>query len=80
MKNGKRILAWIGIIGILALFAGLVASAFLGASENVIFALLFCVIVIPVMIYAYMMIIRVMKKLNQKEDGEDFSGKDDTQK
>lgn len=56
MKNGKRILAWAGILLIAAVFIALVAATFTGAGENVIMALLFCVIVIPTVLYAYQMI------------------------
>ena len=68
MKNGKRILAWVGILLIAAVFIALVAATITGAGENVIMALLFCVIVIPTVLYAYQMILKVTKKKNDEKD------------
>ena len=49
----KRFFAWVGILIIAAVFLSLIVLTFTGGSENVIMALLFCVIVIPVMLYGY---------------------------
>lgn len=79
MKNRKRILAWAGILVIAAAFIALIIATFTGASENVIMALLFCVIVIPTILYAYQMIIKVTKRKDGEENnaGEDkIGGKD----
>lgn len=79
MKNRKRILAWAGILVIAAAFIALIIATFTGASENVIMALLFCVIVIPTILYAYQMIIKVTKRKDGEGNnaGEDkIGGKD----
>lgn len=79
MKNRKRILAWAGILVIAAAFIALIIATFTGASENVIMALLFCVIVIPTVLYAYQMIIRVMRHKNGEKNnaGEEKIGDKD---
>lgn len=79
MKNRKRILAWAGILVIAAAFIALIISTFTGASENVIMALLFCVIVIPTVLYAYQMILKVTKRKGSEEnnDGEEKLGDKD---
>lgn len=64
MKNRKRILAWAGILVIAAAFIALIIATIAGAAENVIMALLFCVIVIPTIFYAYQMIIKVTRRKN----------------
>ena len=48
----KRFFAWAGILIIAAVFLALIVLTFTGGPENVILALLFCVIVIPVTLYA----------------------------
>ena len=54
----KRFFAWVGILIIAAVFLSLIVLTFTGGSENVIMALLFCVIVIPVMLYGYALILK----------------------
>ena len=39
-----------------------------GGPENVILALLFCVIVIPVMLYGYALILKYIRNRNKKDD------------
>ena len=64
----KQILAWIGIIAIAIGFAALVYFTATGASANVIMATLFCMLVVPVIIYAFLM---VSKIFGQKTDAEE---------
>ena len=64
----KRTLAWIGIIAIVICFIALVYFTATGASANVIMAALFAMIVIPVIIYAFLM---VTKMKNQEQDSQE---------
>ena len=56
-----------GILIIAAVFLSLIVLTFTGGSENVIMALLFCVIVIPVMLYGYALILNLRGR-NKKDD------------
>lgn len=49
----KRILAIIALLIIALCLAGLLINAFTGGSESVTMALLFCLIVIPTIIYIF---------------------------
>ncbi|MBQ7796245.1 MAG: phosphate ABC transporter substrate-binding protein [Lachnospiraceae bacterium] len=62
----KRTLAWIGILAIVIGFIALVYFTATGASANVIMAALFCMIVIPIFIYAFLMVLK-MKNKDQDE-------------
>ena len=64
----NRIYAWAGILIIAAVFLSLIVLTFTGGSENVIMALLFCVIVIPVMLYGYALILKYLRGRNKKDD------------
>ena len=63
----KRIMAWIGILAIAAAFFALIFAAAIGASPNVIMALVFCMMVIPVVIYAFLMVLRIREQKNREE-------------
>lgn len=58
----KRVFALIFLIIILALIIATVAAAILQAPPNLLFALIFCDIAIPVSIYAFLMITKYIKK------------------
>lgn len=58
----KRILAWTGILAIIAALIALVCFTAAGASANVIMAVIFCMIVIPVMIYAFILILKLKNR------------------
>lgn len=62
----KRIFAWIGILCILLGFAALIYFTVTGASANVIIATLFCMLLIPILIYSF---IAVSKFLTHENDG-----------
>lgn len=62
----KRFFAWAGILIIAAVFLALIVLTFTGGPENVILALLFCVIVIPVMLYGYALILKYVRNRNKK--------------
>ena len=64
----KRFFACVGILIIAAVFLSLIVLTFTGGSENVIMALLFCVIVIPVMLYGYALILKYLRGRNKKDD------------
>lgn len=62
----KRTFAWIGIILIIAVFAGLVYCTATGASAGTIMAFMFCLIIIPVLIHGIMLFTK--NKENDKKD------------
>ena len=62
----KRTFAWIGIISIIAAFAGLVYCTATGASAGTIMAFMFCLIIIPVLIHGIMLFTK--NKENDKKD------------
>lgn len=66
----KRKLAWFGILAIVAVFIALIYFTFTGAPANVIMAMLFCLILIPIIIYACLFIM----KLNDKNNSDSSEG------
>ena len=62
----KRTFAWIGIILIIAAFAGLVYCTATGASAGTIMAFMFCLIIIPVLIHGIMLFTK--SKENDKKN------------
>ncbi len=61
----KRTLAWIGILIIAAAFAALIFFTATGASANVIMATMFCMIIVPVIIYGFLAFANIQ---NRKKD------------
>ena len=61
----KRTLAWIGIIAIIFVFAALVYCTVTGASAGTLMAFMFCLIIIPVIIYGMMLF---TKKDDEKKE------------
>ena len=66
--NMKRFFAWIGVLVIAAVFLTLIILTFTGGSANAIMALLFSLIVIPVMLYGYILITKYFRDKNQNDD------------
>lgn len=64
----KRILAWAGIFTIAAVFLLLIFLTVTGAALNVIMAVLFCLFVIPVMIYAFQLALKFMSRNKEEND------------
>ena len=64
----KRFFAWAGSLIIAAVFLALIVLTFTGGPENVILALLFCVIVIPVMLYGYALILKYVRNKNKRDN------------
>lgn len=66
----KQKLAWAGIIAIIAAFLALVYFTATGASANVIMAMLFCMIIVPVFIYALLMVMKLTKPNDETSEQE----------
>ncbi len=64
----KRTLAWIGIIAIAAVFAALVYCTATGASAGTIMAIMFCLIMIPVVIHGMILFTKMGKDKNEHPD------------
>ena len=64
----KRFFAWAGVLLIAAVFLALIVLTFTGGSANVIMALLFSLIVIPVMLYGYILITKYLRDKNKNDD------------
>lgn len=64
----KRIFAWAGILAIAAVFLLLIYLTVTGAAPNVIMAVLFCLFVIPVMIYAFQLAFKFISRNKDEED------------
>lgn len=67
--NKKRILAIIGIVILLGLYVTTFISAFFvtEASAALFKTSVFCTIAIPLLLYAYLLVCRVFRKKNDKE-------------
>lgn len=74
MKKAKRILAAIGAVLILALYGSTLIFALLDieGSENLLMAAVASTIILPVLLYAYTLVYRVLQNKtdmdNEKED------------
>lgn len=66
----KRILAWIGILSIVLGFAALIYFVATGAAANVIIATLFCMLVIPIIIYAFIMVTKLFSSKNDTDNSK----------
>lgn len=72
MKKAKRILALLGCIILLALYVSTLVFALIG-SENAINcfrASIYATIVVPVLVWAYTLIYRLLKKYYSHQDDE----------
>ncbi|MGN1164840.1 MAG: hypothetical protein ACI4S2_00245 [Lachnospiraceae bacterium] len=70
MKKSKRILALIGAILLIGMYACTLIFALIG-SENatsLLMASIACTIIVPVFIYAYMLVYRVLKGRGCEEE------------
>jgi len=69
MKKGKRILAIIGVILLVGMYASTLIFALIdrSASLGLVKASIACTIVVPVLIYAYTLVYKLIK---DKNDGE----------
>ena len=72
MQKVKRILAWIGILVLGGLYlTTFVASIFQSEfSANLFMASLYCTVIVPIMLYAYLLVYRVLKKKNSNDSEE----------
>lgn len=68
----KRIFAWAGILIIFLAFLALIIMTAAGAPANAIMALLFCIIVIPVMLYGYLLILKMRRGKKEQEREDDL--------
>ena len=61
----RRILAWAGILAAAAAFLALIVLAVTGAPVNVLMALIFVLMIVPVLIYGFLLFVKL------KKDGRD---------
>ncbi len=61
----KRSLAWAGILAAAAAFLALIVLAVTGAPVNVLMALIFVLMIVPVLIYGFLLFVKL------KKDGRD---------
>lgn len=78
MQKSKRILAIIGIVILVGLYVVSLISAFFAteASATLFQVSIFCTIVIPMLLYVYMMLCRVFRP----KDHNDMKQEDDSNK
>lgn len=69
MKKTKRILAWIGIILLVGMYIATLILAILdnSATMSMFKAATGCTILVPVLIYAYTLVYRILKPDNKEE-------------
>lgn len=63
----KRILAWAGILAAAAVFLALIVLAVTGAPANILMALVFVVMIVPVLIYGFLMFVKLKKDDRDKD-------------
>jgi uncharacterized BrkB/YihY/UPF0761 family membrane protein len=75
MKKTKRILALIGVILLVGMYLSTLIFALMKNenASNMLMASIVCTVIVPVLLYAYTLMYRVLKDRNetQKKDGED---------
>lgn len=69
MHKSKRILAIIGIVFLVGLYVvSLISAIFVTEASATLFKVsIFCTIVIPLLLYAYMMLCRVFRKKDNND-------------
>lgn len=69
MKKTRQILAWIGIILLIALYVSAMVLAFMGGerAKEMLGVAIFCTFVVPIMLWVYTFIYKLIK--DKKEDG-----------
>lgn len=72
MKKRKQILAWIGIVFLLALYLATFVFAMIGSdwAYNMFKMCLGATIVVPALLYGYQLIYRVLNKGNEEKDND----------
>ena len=63
----KRILAWAGILAAVAAFLALIVLAVPGAPDNILLALVFVVMIVPVLIYGFLIFVKLKKDDRDKD-------------
>ena len=63
----KRILAWAGILAAVAAFLALIVLAATGAPANILMALVFVVMIVPVLIYGFLIFVKLKKDDRDKD-------------
>ncbi len=80
MKKARRILAGIGAILLIAMYVMTLVFALIGSpfSRQLLMAAIACTIILPVLLYAFQLVYRVVKRNDpDEEDASDGSGSDD---
>lgn len=75
MKKTKRILALIGVVLLIGLYLSTLVCAFSSSDNfmNMLMASIYATVIIPVLIWAYTLIYRLIKK-NSDTDEDDAKG------
>ena len=63
----KRILAWAGILAAAVAVLALIVLAVTGAPANILMALVFVVMIVPVLIYGFLMFVKLKKDDRDKD-------------
>ena len=63
----KRILAWAGILAAVAAFLALIVLAVTGAPAKILMALVFVVMIVPVLIYGFLIFVKLKKDDRDKD-------------
>lgn len=73
MKKMKRILAWIGILVLLGLYLSTLIFAIIGSPEALqwLKASVLATIIVPILLYGYLLIFRLQKKEEKNEKRDD---------
>ena len=79
MKKGKRILALVGVILLLAMYASTVVFAIIDNSDSMMMfkASIAATIIIPVLLWAYTLVFKLVKKDDGLQDEENIQDKSD---
>lgn len=73
MKKGKRVLALTGVVLLLGMYAATIAAAVTAtpAAHSLLMASLFTTVAVPIFIYAYMLVYRLLKEKGKQLQEEE---------
>lgn len=72
MKKTRQIMAWIGIILLIALYVSAMVLAFMGGerAQTLLRAAIFCTFIVPIMLWVYTFIFKLVKDRKQENQAD----------
>ena len=68
--SARRILALLGAIALIGLSVALLVLAILGASREILMAVLLCLVLIPIFLYAMLLLARLVRHPDSSDEDD----------